>query len=206
MTQSLSVTAASEPEPADESPVQYYAILACGQGPAPSASSTTDVGPQPQWCSDRTGSFQQLVVDAFPGPRMAFELAFAVGTRVVLALSPLGSYIQDDNQLSSPLTSYSRCKHFHLHRVFDLISIDLLYCTSVNQPPPPSTGGYLPISPRNRPILGRIIQTCTHAVRVRLPRAYSPELISHHSRHSHCPFLNYRPHVPDTSNAPVDII
>jgi len=39
---------------------------------------------------------------------MAFEFAFAVSARVVLALSPLGSYLQDDNQLSSPLTSYSR--------------------------------------------------------------------------------------------------
>ncbi|KAI9507904.1 PIG-U-domain-containing protein [Russula earlei] len=39
---------------------------------------------------------------------MAFEFAFAVAARVVLALSPLGSYLQDDDQLSSPLTSYSR--------------------------------------------------------------------------------------------------
>ena len=42
---------------------------------------------------------------------MALELAFAVAARIVLALSPLGSYIQDDDQLSSPLTSYSRRKH-----------------------------------------------------------------------------------------------
>jgi len=41
---------------------------------------------------------------------MAFEFAFAASARVLLALSPLGSYLQDDNQLSSPLTSYSRRK------------------------------------------------------------------------------------------------
>lgn len=121
---------------------------------------------------------------------MAFELAFAVSARVVLALSPLGSYIQDDNQLSSPLTSYSRCKHSL--PIAYLISIDLLfyctYCTSVKKKKPPSTGRYLSIPPRNRPILGRIIQTCTHVVR--LLRAYSFELMSHpsqHSHHSHCP-------------------
>ncbi|KAH9978874.1 PIG-U-domain-containing protein [Lactifluus volemus] len=39
---------------------------------------------------------------------MAFEFALAVATRIVLAFSPLGSSLQDDNQLSSPLTSYSR--------------------------------------------------------------------------------------------------
>ncbi|KAI0000470.1 GPI transamidase subunit PIG-U [Russula vinacea] len=39
---------------------------------------------------------------------MALELAFAVAARAVLVLSPLGPYLQDDNQLSSPLTSYSR--------------------------------------------------------------------------------------------------
>src|SRR5216684_3487243 len=52
---------------------------------------------------------------------MAFELTFALATRVVLALSPLGSYIQDDNQLSSPLTSYSRRKHFTC--VFDSTAV-----------------------------------------------------------------------------------
>jgi hypothetical protein len=41
---------------------------------------------------------------------MALELAFAVAARAVLVLSPLGPYLQDDNQLSSPLTSYSRRK------------------------------------------------------------------------------------------------
>jgi hypothetical protein len=49
---------------------------------------------------------------------MALEFAFAVAARVVLALSPLGSYLQDDNQLSSPLTSYSRRKH-HLSTTTD---------------------------------------------------------------------------------------
>ena len=41
---------------------------------------------------------------------MTSEFTFAVAARIVLALSPLGSLLQDDNQLSSPLTSYSRCK------------------------------------------------------------------------------------------------
>ncbi|KAI0268597.1 PIG-U-domain-containing protein [Gloeopeniophorella convolvens] len=39
---------------------------------------------------------------------MALELWFAVATRVALALSSVGSYLQDDDQLSSPLTSYDR--------------------------------------------------------------------------------------------------
>jgi len=43
--------------------------------------------------------------------RMAFEFTFAVAARVLLALSPLGSYLQDDDQLSSPLTSYSRRRY-----------------------------------------------------------------------------------------------
>jgi hypothetical protein len=56
--------------------------------------------------------------------RMALELAFAVAARAVLVLSPLGSHIQDDNQLSSQLTSYSRRKQ--TSRVY------LMYSTSVN--------------------------------------------------------------------------
>jgi GPI-anchor transamidase subunit U len=51
---------------------------------------------------------------------MALELAFAVAARAVLVLSPLGTYIQDDNQLSSPLTSYSRRKQ---PPVFDVTSV-----------------------------------------------------------------------------------
>jgi len=39
---------------------------------------------------------------------MSFEFALAVVTRAVLAFSPLEHLFQDDNQLSSPLTSYSR--------------------------------------------------------------------------------------------------
>ncbi|KAI0001371.1 PIG-U-domain-containing protein [Russula compacta] len=39
---------------------------------------------------------------------MTSEFTFAVAARFVLALSPLGSLLQDDNQLSSPMTSYSR--------------------------------------------------------------------------------------------------
>ena len=122
-----------------------------------------------------------------------------VAVRVVLALSPLGSYIQDDNQLSSPLTSYDRCKHFPTaYLIFQLTCMLYYY---ICQP-----GGYLSIPPRNRPILGQIIQTCTHAVRLRQPHAYSSELMFHTVATRLVPFLNYRPHVADTSNAPVDII
>src|SRR6267142_7166546 len=53
---------------------------------------------------------------------MAFEFAFAVATRVVLALSPLGSYLQDDSQLSSPLTSYSRRKQPSHTKTFDCMT------------------------------------------------------------------------------------
>jgi hypothetical protein len=49
---------------------------------------------------------------------MAFEFAFAVATRVVLSISPLGSSLQDDNQLSSPLTSYSRRKRLLQGRLY----------------------------------------------------------------------------------------
>ena len=45
-----------------------------------------------------------------PATPMTFEFVLAVGIRTVLAFSPLGHLFQDDNQLSSPLTSYSRRK------------------------------------------------------------------------------------------------
>ena len=41
---------------------------------------------------------------------MTFEFVLAVAIRAVLAFAPLEHLFQDDNQLSSPLTSYSRRK------------------------------------------------------------------------------------------------
>ena len=56
-----------------------------------------------------------LVLQLLVAPAMTFVFALAVATRTVLAFSPLDRIFQDDNQLSSPLTSYSRCKYL-LHR------------------------------------------------------------------------------------------
>ena len=77
-------------------------------GPWVSAVSAHDVAGPPE-CA-RTGSSPLNWSIRRRSSQMALELAFAVAARVVLALSPLGSYIQDDSQLSSPLTSYSRRK------------------------------------------------------------------------------------------------
>ena len=51
---------------------------------------------------------------------MTFEFTLAVATRTVLAFSPLEGLFQDDNQLSSPLTSYSRRKRLLLLSLYTL--------------------------------------------------------------------------------------
>lgn len=76
-----------------------------------SMSSAAAPMTSPDRHSVRTGSsLQSRHPSRRSSQQMALELAFAVAARAVLVLSPLGPYLQDDNQLSSPLTSYSRRK------------------------------------------------------------------------------------------------
>src|SRR5260221_820809 len=97
---------------------------------------------------------------------MAFESVFAVSERVVLVLSPLGSYLQDGNQLSSPLTLCSR----HEQKFFSHIDVD--WRPGHVLTPPPSTGGYISIRHGVNPYSGgslRHVSMCLDFLNLVLP-------------------------------------